>query len=823
MKTRGFAGLLTGAVALGLGAEARAVGLTPLTTTQVWSRLEFRVTDVPLATNPFDPASISVDATFTAPAGRSMIVPAFWYQGYQRRLVNGAEQLQPQGTGEWRLRFTPPQAGDYQLRLTVVTNGQPAGAPYTSAFTVPPATGSTLPSGTSAPEGYVRLATNRLYFATDQGNPLPLIGACVCWYGSRGTYDYDDWFASMGQAGENYARLWMAPWAFGLEADPGTGTHYRQDHAWQLDYVLQLAEQRGIYLMFCLDYHGMFETKPDYWGGNNYWPKNPYNVANGGPCVNQDAFFTNPAAQAMYQKRLRYLIGRYGYSPHLLVWQFFNELDNVYAYLNATHVATWHAVMGDWLRAHDPYQHLITTSMTGGSDRPEIWRLPEMDFATYHSYNLPQPTAGLAGLIQSFLARYQKPVLIDEYGVDWHGWARTNDPYLRGFRQGLWAGALGGAVGTSMSWWWQEIQSENVYPYYRALATFTQPTGWGQGRWSPAGFQTTGPPPASVGDAVANGRPFSATLELSTQWGASLPGQLALATPLSATLAPSALNAFVQGATHPDLRLPFRIAAWLGTNAQLVLHLNSVSDGAIMGVLVDGQSMFSQSVPNRDGLHDVNNEYNQDFTVALPAGKHLIEIKNLGADWFYLDWVRLTGVLPAQYPGGWQPSPVAAGVTGERETLVYVVNPAISFPANATNPAVDPWRGGALLLTNVPAGRYQALWYDPRTGQPLGQTIATNAGAVLVVPLPDFSEDLAGRLLPAHAFSLRSPAAGPAGSFLAALQGDASLVYQIETSRDLTAWTPLLQLTNSTPATDFSDPAAAAFERRFYRARLGAE
>ena len=42
-------------------------------------------------------------------------------------------------------------------------------------------------------------------------------------------------------------------------------------------------EQEGVYLQLTLDYHGMFATQPDYWGGNNYWPQNPYNAALGGP------------------------------------------------------------------------------------------------------------------------------------------------------------------------------------------------------------------------------------------------------------------------------------------------------------------------------------------------------------------------------------------------------------------------------------------------------------------------------------------------------------------------------------------------------------
>lgn len=41
----------------------------------------------------------------------------------------------------------------------------------------------------------------------------------------------------------------------------------------------------------------------------------------------------------------------------------------------------------------------------------------------------------------------------------------------------------------------------------------------------------------------------------------------------------------------------------------------------------------------------------------------------------------------------------------------------------------------------------------------------------------------------------------------------------IEASSDLLSWTPLNQLTAGTAAISFADPAAAQFDRRFYRAR----
>ena len=137
-----------------------------------------------------------------------------------------------------------------------------------------------------------------------------------------------------------------------------------------------------------LVYHGMFVTQPDYWGGNNYWPVNPYCITNGGPCVNPNAFFTNSTARTLFQKRLRYLVARYGYSQNLLGWEFCNEIDNDYAFLSSTDVANWHSLMGDWFRANDPFGHLRTTSLTSASSHPEIWNLSQMDFCSEHAYTM---------------------------------------------------------------------------------------------------------------------------------------------------------------------------------------------------------------------------------------------------------------------------------------------------------------------------------------------------------------------------------------------------------------------------------------------------
>ena len=96
---------------LARGLSQAAPQIIPLTSPQLWQRLEFAVGNVPSVGNPFDPDSIRLDAAFTFPSGRTLVVPAFWYQGYQRSLSGGNEQDVPTGTGGWRLRFTPPESG----------------------------------------------------------------------------------------------------------------------------------------------------------------------------------------------------------------------------------------------------------------------------------------------------------------------------------------------------------------------------------------------------------------------------------------------------------------------------------------------------------------------------------------------------------------------------------------------------------------------------------------------------------------------------------------------------------------------------------------
>ena len=737
-------GCLVFALSFGrLGWSAEAPQIAALNTPQLWQCAEFRVDNAPVATNNFDPDLICLDATFTPPSGRSLIVPAFWYQEFSRALVDGKEGLTPVGSPHWRIRFTPTEPGDYTLALGIQVAGAVAGAPVVTHFSVPAA----APAGR---HGWVRVAEDKRSFETSDGRRLRLIGENVCWSDERGTgtFDYDRWFRRMEEAGENFARLWLAPWFMGLEHRPGRLNHYDLAGAWQLDHIFELAAQHHLYLLFCFDHHGMYQANNRSWGGsNNFWLTNPYNRQLGGPCTQPNDFFTDAQARQIYQKRLRYLVARYGYSSQLLAWQFFNEIDNVYGPLNGDDVLAWHRVMGAWLRAHDPYRHLITTSLTGGSVRPEFWALPEMDFSMYHSYSDASPAQRVSSLARTFGPQHDKPMMIGEFGTSAANWNSAADPYLRGFRQGLWGGALGGSVGTAMSWWWQGIDNENAYPLYSALHRILHNAGWDEGAWTPAEIVDAGPPPTDLAGPVPNSSLFTAQLPLTPSRRFTLTGEFAVADRMVAQRSADALPARLYGTNGPpNLRVPIRLTAYFGPDAKLVLRVRSVDGSAELVVRVDGAEALREKLGGA-GAGDVN----RDFTVALPAGKRRIEITNAGAEWIILDSLRLDEVRPAEFPGGWHYAPGAVGLRTGAKAVLYVYSPWVAWPAGAYrfNPALQT--GQSLRRGGWPAGRVTATWFDPGTGTPIGSTEGAVRDGLLTLPLPDFGDDLAGIVTPAQA------------------------------------------------------------------------
>jgi len=252
---------------------------------------------------------------------------------------------------------------------------------------------------------------------------------------------------------------------------PGLGRYY-QKTANRLDEIIRLAEEKGIYIMLTIDYHGIFKSYIDRWASNAEWRTNPYNAANGGPCQTQQDFFTNDEAKKIYKNKLRYLVARWGYSTHLAVWEFWNEIDNVMEWQNvsATAIANWHQEMADYLKQVDPYKHLVSTSVAN-REVTGLWDIKNLDFTQHHNYG---PTANMRESILKYVERFNKPDVVGEFALGWKGPGKDYpvELYEGEMHNGIWRGMFSPTPILPLTWWWEWHYYQKHYYHFKTAADF---------------------------------------------------------------------------------------------------------------------------------------------------------------------------------------------------------------------------------------------------------------------------------------------------------------------------------------------------------------
>jgi hypothetical protein len=446
--------------------------------------------------NLYDPDQIDVQALFLTPSSKEVAIPAFWFQDYTVAGTQKTEQYVPKGSPHWRVRFLPSEEGQHSVRLRAWDkdgNVDEAG-PFNFAVTAGQAPGPVrshpanpllLQYANGAP--YFPLGHNLSF---EDGNP-----------DLDGTAYYSSFLPVFASSGENWTRFWMTDfsrtaleWTSGHWSGfyQGVGT-YSQRAAYRVDKYFEIALAHGVQIQLVINDHGQFSTFANQrWNTDSSgYTGNPYNSAYGGPVpqANPEQFFSNTTARALIRRRLRYLIARWSAYPNLLAWELFNEVQwagtQAKSFYNdsATRAAiiAWHQEMADFLKAQDPFSHLVTTSSDDGyasSNWTPMWNVASIDLVQSHHYG--QPPSSRDSKIREYVASaqqaYRKPVIIGEMGVkadsqpesdfDPDGFLtnpnvpaqeRTpaNRDHLKAgttMRNGLWSAAL--SQSGAMNWWW---------------------------------------------------------------------------------------------------------------------------------------------------------------------------------------------------------------------------------------------------------------------------------------------------------------------------------------------------------------------------------
>jgi len=688
--------------------------------------------------NPFDPADIDVMATFTGPkegpaTSRPIQVPGFFYQPYVWMGKEPGLRMKTSGPPVWKVRFAPPVAGAWTVKVTARDrSGQVAAKPVSFKALV------------GADPGFVRrVPANPYYLQFDNGKPYFAVGENICWDSGGKVNRYAEWFKSLGAAGGNYCRIWLVRWNMALEWMPGKGSgtyygvgKYAMDNAWKLDWVMEQARANGIRCMLCLGYHGELMNVKAYFG-ENCWDESPYNVANGGPCADPKEFWTNEQARKLYQQRLRYYCARYGWDTHVLSYELWNEV-------NAP--APWVKEVGGYLQTHDPNRHLVTT--TYGND--EVWNLPEMDYAQDHSYgsdeNRPHTASAIADLCLRYTNKFAKPFMVGEFGIDWKTGDQGHDPKGLGtsLHDGMWASVMTRSFGTAAVWYWDGyVHPLNQYREFTAIRKFVDTVPWTKLALQPAQFGKPAipvQPNAPWGDIV---------ISPAWKWEKQPEGEFVVNADGTLT-GPGAPVGLLFSKSKPDMVAPVRFRVSYPKDGKLMFHVGTVSQGVVLHVSVDGQEIWSRELPAGEGQGEWKSTkwqeqwkiwqsvYDKDYEMPIPAGQHSIEITNTGKDWVEISPYTFTGCRDPQFA-----QMDAYGLRTGTLALVWLHDVDSNWYNDKHGRPPVPVQGLKVPLQGLKDGAYKLQWWDTRKGAVLRTTTAKCVQGTLVIAAPEFTGDIA--------------------------------------------------------------------------------
>lgn len=684
--------------------------------------------------NPFDSNDVSVQVQIQEPDGKSFTIPAYFDMECERALKAGKEVITKRGKGRWRAKVSFRKLGKHRVGATVKDR---SGSSLTDEceVNVKPATKSGFASVSEK---------DRRFFQTSEGKSFFPLGANVCWGGDEGTYNFDKWIPKYAAQGCNYFRVWLSPhWTtFGVEqpglSKDGKGLgQFSLENLWRLDSVLKLARKYDMKVKLCLDSYNMLRDKDGY----PSWEDGVFNIANGGILHSPAEFWQSPEMDRFYVEKLRYLVARYSGDPTVFAWEFWNEID-ISRDMPLDLAKEWHQRMGKQLQKTDPYHHLITTSFGNSMGIKDIDYLSEMDYTQTHNYGSPDVISQIANQ-QSRKGNWGKPHYVAEIGADAGGPRVEDDPTGIQIHDPLWISVCMGSSGAAQPWWWDSlIEPKNLYPLFGSVAKFITGIDWQNEAFrqtQPTINWKVKPNPLPRKDVTIQGGPMN--------WEAS-PYNL----PRTVKVSPSGasgqmpVSAILHGVgNHPDCHNPITFACTLDKPTTFDVIVSSVSGygGAKLKIELDGSSYLARDFADPDGSTkgDTLHQYDGNYTVQIPAGKHTVVVTNSGQDWLMANY-RFRDLNPHATP------PLVSWATvGDTVAIAWVrVEDRTWTKICVQKEKVAAAPASIFTLGGLSAGKWKVILWDTWKGEEMRSSVVkVGLDGKLIFDLPIIEADIAVR------------------------------------------------------------------------------
>lgn len=412
--------------------------------------------------DPYDQHEIQVDVDLVSPSKKKLSLPAFYVAG------KSGEKSQ------WQARFTPQEAGKYSYSVKLTSKAKQKHSAI-AHFIVKK----------SHHKGFLH-SHNYWTLRFDNGELFRGIGKNIGWekrdnddskyfkeLHENERFNYEDMLKRVSDNGGNFIRTWMIYWNLPVDwrwvdnasrYSPST-SRFNQTGIARMDDLVAIAEKNNVYIMLALESHvGLMGSG---------WENSVYNKKNGGFAASPEEFFTSPGAKAQYKNKLRFMVARWGYSPNIAMWEFFNEVDNAMyhnkdAPIPDKAVTQWHAEMSEYLAGIDIYDRPITTSISH-RDVQGMNDIKHIDINQRHIY---KALDAIPTTINEYVTKHNKPYVIGEAGYEWD-WSKNFDDFsaemISDFKRQLWYGLFNPTPVLPLSWWWEYFDEKGMTPYFQRV------------------------------------------------------------------------------------------------------------------------------------------------------------------------------------------------------------------------------------------------------------------------------------------------------------------------------------------------------------------
>ena len=462
--------------------------------------------------NPFDPKAISIKAEFTHESNQAANKSrfAFYYLDFKRDLKRNSYLL-THSLYDWRIRFSPSQIGNWEVKVSFFVEGKEVYEPLTYSFYCK----------ASDHKGYVQRSytgteKDRYFTYSGNGKTFHPIGHSISLPAKQKAplnnpsthLEYQEAFKDIAQYGANFARIEMGRTSWLPNWDSYNNYNSRMHIMWEFDKLLDLFAELEMYFM-------TYRHHIEIWDGYR-WDENPFKTALG--MTNQDQYFSDSTALEWQKNASRYMFSRWGYSSNWMSYSY-SEVDNwIQDYgpekgnWNDPQSEDWDSVITvfrDWMQDEKDYyqkelgyEHILFTATFGnanhidGNDDP-IFEI--CDFTGTHQYGETKGTNFFTRYDtgQDIWEKHQKPYLFEELGYN----GGENDRFLNvyccngiGFHNEIWSCSFMGSAGTGLNFWWDRgLHLNEYYKEYAPLAAFFEgedPAKWAftPQRWKDAVF-----------------------------------------------------------------------------------------------------------------------------------------------------------------------------------------------------------------------------------------------------------------------------------------------------------------------------------------------